>query len=162
MAKPRINEERLAEARQKTRQDKRTPFLINQDDGRLYPNTALVAKNPKYRPYHGDVRASEAERMAYLEGRETSTRRRVVMDPEPFNLSRATADEIVAFAMEEFGAALDADKDINDLRAECFKLSQLPEMEVPAAPPPTGDSTTGMGAAPAPRPRGRPRNNPEA
>jgi len=160
MAKPRINEEQITEARSRTRQDKRTPFLINQDDGRLYPNTALVAKNPKYRPYHGDVRASEAERMAYLAGRETSTRRKVVLDPEPFNLSRATADEIVSFAMEEYGAALDADQDINDLRAECFKLSQLPEMEVPAAPPPTGDSATGMGAAP--RPRGRPRNNPEA
>jgi len=155
MAKHGIDEERLTEARMRGRQDKRTPFLINQDDGRLFPNVPLVAKNPKYRPYHGDPKASLAERMAFLAGHTSSARRRVVLDPEPFNLSKATADEIVAFAMEEYGAALDADKPIDELRAECYQLSQLPEVPIPAAPPP-GDQH----AAEAPR-RGRRRQSEE-
>ncbi len=49
-------EERAAQSR--LRQDKRTPFLINETDARLYPNTKLMRQRPGYRLYHGDPRAS--------------------------------------------------------------------------------------------------------
>jgi hypothetical protein len=152
-------EEKLSNARNRRRQSRECPLLIR-DDGMLFPNVPLVAKKQNFRPYRGDPKASLAERMRYLQG--FSQRRQVVFNPEadaaPFELGKATADEIVAFAMEEYGAVLDAAKPLPDLRQECYRLSMLPEMELPAAqadtpslPPPTG-----MAAAEEPRRRGRP------
>lgn len=130
MAKNQINEEQLTEARMRNRQDKRVPFLIR-DDGMLYPNVPLVAKKNNFRPYHGDPKASLADRLRYLQG--FGQRRKVTYTPaadEPFELGKASAEEIVAFAMEEFGAALDADKPIDQLRKECYELSQLPAIDL--------------------------------
>lgn len=123
-----INEERLAEARVSNRQNKAVPFLIR-DDGMLYPNVPLVAKNPRYRPYHGDPKATLKQRLDWLAGVQAPQRRKVVLEPEPFNLSHATAEEIVAFALEEFGAALDPETPLKLLREQCFNLANLPESE---------------------------------
>ena len=135
-----IDEARLAEARVSNRQSKSIPFLIR-DDGMLYPNVPLVAKNPRYRPYHGDPKANLQQRLDWLAGVQAPQRRRVVMEPEPFNLSEATADEIVSFALEEFGAALDPDTPIKKLREQCFNLANLPDGgDVDAAPVADEDS----------------------
>lgn len=129
-------EEKLSNARNRRRQSRECPLLIR-DDGMLYPNVPLVAKKQNFRPYRGDPKASLAERMRYLQG--FSQRRAVVFDPAPdapFELSKASAEEIVAFALEEYGAALDGEMPIDKLRAECYRLSQLPDLELNAAPPP--------------------------
>ena len=151
-------EEKLSNARSRRRQSRECPLLIR-DDGMLFPNVPLVAKKQNFRPYRGDPRASLQDRLRYLQG--FSQRRQVVFDPAPdapFELSKATADEIVAFAMEEYGAVLDPATPLPELRQECYRLSTLPEMELPAAqadtpslPPPAG-----MAAAEEPRRRGRP------
>lgn len=150
-------EERMSEARARRRQDKNCPLLIR-DDGMLFPNVPLVAKKPNFRPYRGDPKASLEDRLAYLQG--FGQRRRVNYDPsveeEPFDLTKASADEIIAFAMEEYGAALDAETPLPELRAECYRLSQLPIMELPIAKQQGGQdgASTGMGtAAPAPAAR---------
>jgi len=136
-----INEEKLASARVANRQDKRTPLLIR-DDGMLYPNVPLVAKNPRYRPYYGPKDANLQQRMAWLNGTQSTQRRQVILEePEPFNLGTATADEIVSFALEEFGAVLDADTPLKKLREQCFNLANLPDSQpdeapVEEAPPP--------------------------
>lgn len=125
----RVNEEQITEARMRNRQSKNPPFLIR-DDGMLYPNVPLVAKKNNFRPYHGDPKASLDERMRYLSGQ--ASRRKVTYTPvdEPFELGKATADEVVAFAMEEFGAVLDVGTPIDKLRKQCYELSQLPEIEL--------------------------------
>lgn len=152
MAKP-INEEKLAEARTANRQNKAVPFLIR-DDGMLYPNVPLVAKNPRYRPYHGDPKANLQQRLAWLSGEQTPKRRQVVMEPEPFNLSKANAQEIVSFALEEFGAALDVETPLDTLRKQCFNLAQTADSVD------STDQPAEQEPAPAPR-RGRPPRNAE-
>lgn len=129
-----INEERLAEARVSNRQNKAVPFLIR-DDGMLYPNVPLVAKNPRYRPYHGDPKATLKQRLDWLAGVQAPQRRKVVLEPEPFNLSHATAEEIVAFALEEFGAALDPETPLKLLREQCFNLANLPDAAAESVEP---------------------------
>ena len=123
-------EDRMSEARTRSKkhaQDKRVPFLIR-DDGMLYPNTPLVRRNPRYRPYFGDVNASLADRMRFLAG--LSKRREVVYNPEPeapFDLASAGVEEILLFAQEQYGRVLDPTKPLKKLREEVFALSQLPD-----------------------------------
>lgn len=160
MAKAHLSEANLSEARARGRQS-RSPALLVNAEGRLYPNVPLVAKKPEWRPYHGDAKASVQERIDYFHGVANTRRRAVVMEPEPFNLSKASADEIVAFAMEEFGTPLDGSLPINELRQQCYRLSQLPEIPVPAAPP--DPQPMGMqDEAPAPRRGRQPRQQAEA
>ena len=102
----------LSESRARTRQDRKVPFLIHVDDARLIPNTPLTAKIPKYRPFLGDYRASEAERRAFLRsgGYGAPTRRQVVQsaaDDAPFDLGKASKDDLVAFAFDQYQTVLD-------------------------------------------------------
>jgi hypothetical protein len=144
------NEQVLANARGQRRQDKRVPLLIR-DDGMLYPNVPLVAKKNNFRPYHGDPKASLEERMRYLQGFGQQRRKVVFEQPdEAFELGKATADEIVAFAMQEYGAALDPSTPIDTLRAECYRLSQLPDMDLPIAAQGAGMLSGGIAPAGTP------------
>ncbi len=150
-------EEKIAKARR--RQSRDCPLLIN-EEGRLIANMPLIAKKPNWRPYRGDPKASLEDRMRYLQG--LGQRRAVVFEQpeEPFNLGTATADEIVSFAMEQYGAALDVDMPIDQLRQRCYQISQLPaqdlhqQAEEPLPSP--------MGMAEAPRTRRRRSNAEEA
>lgn len=127
-------ESNIAQARSRVRQDKRVPFLIHIDDGRLMPHTPLIAKNPKYRPYLGKHDASEAERRAYLKTLSNygmPAARPVDTSPvgetapqEPFVVAKATREELIAFAFDQFQVALDASEHLNALRAKVVKLAQ--------------------------------------
>lgn len=123
-------EQRVSDARGKSRQDKKTPLLIR-DDGVLYPNVPLVRKNPRFRPYYGDPKASLDDRMRFLAG--LSKRREVVYNPEPeapFDIGKASVDELLTFSVEQFGRVLDPNKPLAKLREEVYMLSQLPEQEL--------------------------------
>lgn len=113
----------------KSAQDPKMPFLIHRVDGRLMPNTPLMRKHPDYRPFTGSVKASKEERMLFLST--GSTRARIVnTEPEdadetpPFDIGKATKDELVAFAFMEFGAALDPATDIRTLRKQLQALAE--------------------------------------
>ena len=121
-------EQQVADARGRNRQDKHTPLLIR-DDGMLYPNTKLVAKNPRFRPYHGNPHATLEERMRYLQG--LGPRTKVVFEQPVFDIGKADKDQLVAFAMDEYGAVLDPSKPINKLRQEVAKLAEL-EVQSPS------------------------------
>lgn len=145
----RMNDEteaRLSEARSRRRQNRECPLLIR-DDGMLFPNVPLVAKKQNFRPYRGDPKASLQERLNYLSGYGQS-RRRVHYDPSvdeaPFELSKASAEDIIAFAFEELGATLDPALPLPELRAECYRLSQLPDIQMPTA---NETASTSSGAA---------------
>lgn len=125
MALPRNIEEDAA-ARRVKRQDKHTPLLIR-EDGVLMPNVPLIRRLPTMRPYTGDPKATIAERRDWLKG--IGKRRAVLYSPapdEPFDLNKADLDSLLAFALDEFGAVLDPAKPIETLRAEVYRLSQLP------------------------------------
>jgi hypothetical protein len=111
-------EMRLAEAqRNRNRQDKRHPMLINIDDGRLMPNVPRLAgrvgsadrkepaipAHPKYRVYTGDLKATHAERMRWLAT--SGLRAPSVEDAlplEPFEIMKASREELVTFARENY------------------------------------------------------------
>lgn len=121
-------EERIAANRGKTRQNKAVPWLIR-DDGMIFPNVPLIAKKQNFRPYHGDPGAPLPERMKYLQGF-SMQRRRVVMsspvvEPEPFDIAKATKEELIEFAMEEYSHPIDPDTHLNKVRAEVAKLAGL-------------------------------------
>lgn len=126
-----VTEERASNARARSKkhaQDTKVPFLIR-DDGMLYPNTPLVRRNPRFRFYYGDPKASLSDRMRFLAG--LSKKRDVIYNPEPdepFDIGKAGVDELLAFAVEQFGRVLDPNKPVKALREEVFALSQLPEV----------------------------------
>jgi len=131
MAIDETTEERAARARK--RQDKRTPFLINEADARLYPNTELMRKRPGYRLYHGDPKADLATRKRFLLG--LTQRREVKYDanadalPE-FDLNTAGVDEILTFATEQYGVVLDPNLPIARLRRKVYDLSQMTDEQL--------------------------------
>ncbi len=113
-------EQMMSEARGKARQDKRTPMLINRDNLRLMPNTPLIRRRPQYMPYDGKATDDEATRRSYVEGR-VNHRPRVInsaAEMDAFDIGKCTKDELVTFAMAEYGYALDPVKDIRTLRKE--------------------------------------------
>jgi hypothetical protein len=124
MAAP--NEAAISEARGRTRQNKEVPFLINIEDFRLVPNVKLIAQNPKYRPYHGDVNATLEQRRAYVTklGRQV----RVINtseDDDTVDIGKMNADQLLAFAADEFGAALNPAHSEAKLRQEVARLAGL-------------------------------------
>jgi hypothetical protein len=113
-------EQALSDSRGKARQDKRTPLLINRDNLRLLPNTPLIRRRPQYMPYDGKATDDEAVRRSYVEGR-GNHRPRVVnsaAEIDAFDIGKCTKDELVTFAMAEYGVVLDQAKDIRTLRKE--------------------------------------------
>ena len=125
------DESRAAERRSRLRQDKNTPFLINEEDARLYPNTKLMRKREGYRLYHGPANASLEDRKRYLLG--LSARRGVTYDAEPepdFDLNTADLEALMTFAQDQYGIVLDSSKPLSKLRKQVFDLSQLPEHEL--------------------------------
>lgn len=128
-------EERVAAHRSKTRQNKEVPWLIR-DDGMIFPNVPLIARKQNFRPYRGDPAATLEERMQYLQGFGNRQRRQIVMSApleelEPFDIAKATADELVAFAMDEFSEPLDPTMPLQDMRAAVAKLAGV-ELAPPA------------------------------
>ncbi len=137
-------EQRVSDARAKHRQDKKTPFLIR-DDGMLYPNTPLMRRNQRFRPYYGDVKASLADRMRFLAG--LAARREVVYNPEPeapFDIGTASVDDLLNFAVEQFGRVLDPSKPVKKLREEVFALSQMGDA-LPGSESPSDELSGGGG-----------------
>lgn len=119
-------EERVAQNRGRTRQNKTTPWLIR-DDGMLMPNVPGIAKKNNYRPYHGALDATLEQRMEYLRGFGGRQRRAVVasapVEVEPLDISKATKAELIAFAEEEFGYTIDPDDHLNKVRSAVAKLA---------------------------------------
>lgn len=120
-----INEEALSRARSaQGRQDSSHPFLIHTGDGRLFPNVQRLRERDKNLViYHGDAKASLAERMKYL----NSGRRAVFSAPpveaEPFNVGTATREELIDFAATEYGVKLDQRLGLPAMRGKVAQLA---------------------------------------
>lgn len=121
-------EQRIAESRGRIRQDKHVPWLIR-DDGMLFPNVPLIAKKQNFRPYHGDLQASLEDRLNYLKG--IRSQRRVInsaamADAEaPFDIAKASKDELIQFALDEHGVTIDPETHLNKIRADVARLAGL-------------------------------------
>ena len=116
----------VSNARARARQDKKTPFLIHVDDARLIPNVEKLRKHPKYRVYTGPAGAKEAERRAWLDSMSGSgaLHRQAIVESKPFDISKASVDELVMFASDQYGVLLDPKEHHNKLRAQLRKLAE--------------------------------------
>jgi hypothetical protein len=121
-----------ANTRQKSKrysQDKTNPMCININDGRLMPNVPNVRKNPDYRVYTGDLKASVAERLQYIRTGLGPKRARVVMDAPkeepPFVVATAGKDDLLAFAESEYGYTMNPNKPVEELRIEFSKYVRV-------------------------------------
>lgn len=123
------HEKQAASFRGKHRQNKAQPWLIRTTDGSIFPNVPLIAKRQNMRPYSGDINAPVEERMKMLAG--MPGRRTVVFDEvEPFNITKASKTELIAFAMDEYSEVIGEDEHINKVRAIVCKLAELDYNEV--------------------------------
>lgn len=129
-------EERVAQSRGRSRQNKQVPFVIR-DDGVLFPNVPLIAAKQRFRPYHGKLDASLEERQEYLKG--LAPRRRVVNtapdEEPPFDIARATKDELIQFAENEFGYTIDPAEHLNKVRSAVAKLAGVDPKRAQRVPP---------------------------
>ncbi len=109
----------------KRRQDKTNPMVIHIENGRLMPNTPNLRKHPMYRVYGGALDAALPERMKWLKGMMRMPRQVVNTAPqEVFDIGTATADDLVLFALEEYGAVLASTTPINKLRKQVAAMAQ--------------------------------------
>lgn len=118
------HEQMVAKQRTARRQDKQHPLLIR-DDGVLYPNVPLVAAKPNFRVYTGDPKASLKDRLQYIKmGGLRRVPQLVNTEPPPFDVGKATKEEILTFAVEEFGVGLDDTKPLARLREDLVALAK--------------------------------------
>jgi hypothetical protein len=112
-------------ARTKKKQDKANPMVINIDDGRLMPNTPRMRTHPKYRVYGGKLEASVPERMKWLAGalKQMPTIINSAAEEEVFDLGVATREDLMSFALEQFGVVIDPAKSLATMRKEVGALA---------------------------------------
>lgn len=127
-------EAKMAAARAaRNKQDPEHPMLINIKDYRLMPNVPSLRNHRNYRPFAGDIRATYEERKRIVETG-TMLGRPIVVDtilaklhasnpnvtppaplasPEadepPFDVGKATREELQAFALRYYGVDVDPD-----------------------------------------------------
>lgn len=112
----------------KRKQDKANPMVIHIENGRLMPNTPNLRKHPMYRVYGGALDAPLAERMKWLAGMMRMPRKVINTAPaDVFDIGTATAEDLVVFAMEEYGQVLDAKLPIKKLRTRVAEFAAAAE-----------------------------------
>ena len=97
--------------------------LAIRDDGMLYPATPRVLAQSNFRPYHGDPKASLEERLDYLSGNFGVDKKKIEIAQGKFDLNAASKEELLDFAMDEYGVKLDARKNIIHIREEVKRLA---------------------------------------
>lgn len=135
-------------------QPKRRPtpktFAIR-DDGMLYPAFDSVLRNPRYRPYHGDINASLEQRLAYLRGEGKRNTAKEDAEKGVFNIATAEKEELIDFMLDEYGHQLDARLSIDKLRSQAIMFIQVKLAEEAGSPEGTADVSVEQ-----PTPKGKP------
>ena len=124
-----------ANQRAKKKQDKANPMVININDGRLMPNTPRLRVHKDYRVYGGRIDAPLPERMKWLAGALKQLPTKVVNSKEAedsFDVGTASVDDLVIFAMEQWGVVLDPAKPAKALRKEVMGLAEKHASDDPA------------------------------
>lgn len=101
-------ERQISAVRGRARQDKRNPLLISMKDHLLWPNVPNLRKNKDMILYTGNPKASADERRRYVESMKTGRAgvRAVIDSSEPFDVAKASKQELLDFALTEYGKTL--------------------------------------------------------
>jgi hypothetical protein len=120
-----------ANARAKKKQDRTNPMVVNIEDGRLMPNTPRLRVHPQYRVYGGPRDADAAGRLRWLDGQSRAGKTTKVVNSkeaeDTFDVGTATADDLMIFALENYGLALDPSKPLKVLRKELLAAAEKAE-----------------------------------
>ena len=138
-----VMEQKMVEAnRSRNAQDKKHPMLINIKDGRMLPNVPKLRTHKDYRVYMGDPKAPLDERLRVLQTQGMLQGAAVVdtqnnaehlkmgsvdgADGEPFDIAKATREQLKAFAAGNYGVELDKDGSTHlmTLRAQVRDLAK--------------------------------------
>jgi hypothetical protein len=86
----------------------------------------LLRAHPKYRPYHGLLTASHADRLTYLKTEHKSIPRTVIdsSNAKAFDIATASREELVAFALSEYGTSLAPTLNAMSMRVQIRKLAE--------------------------------------
>lgn len=125
-----------ANQRAKFKQDKKNPHLVNIEDGRLMPNILKLRNHPMYRVYAGPANADAAGRLAWLAGQSRAGKAKLVnskAEEDVFDVGTATLDEIVVFAMENYGLVIDTSKPMKTIRKQVMEAAEKAEKAEAAA-----------------------------
>lgn len=118
--------EKSASASRTRRQDKKNPLLISMKDFLLFPNVPRLREGKDMLLYTGNPKADLAERKRYVETMKTGRSGiRAVMDSSAaFDVGTATAQELVDFALQEYGTQLNLSAPLATLRKQVVKLAR--------------------------------------
>ena len=120
-------EQRLTDslARAKKKQDKTHPHLVNIKDGRLMPNTVRLREMTDYRVYDGPIDGTNEQRLAWVKKAISRNPVKIVNTQveEAFDIGKASKDDLVTFAYEQWGKTLDIAMPLKALRDEVAKLA---------------------------------------
>jgi hypothetical protein len=111
--------------RAKKKQDKTHPHLVNVKDGRLMPNTPKLREMADYRVYDGPIDGTREQRLAWVKKVIARNPVKIVNTQveESFDIGKASKDDLVTFAYEQWGQTLDIAKPLKVLRDEVAKLA---------------------------------------
>jgi hypothetical protein len=115
--------------RAKKKQDKTHPHLVNVKDGRLMPNTPKLREMADYRVYDGPIDSTREQRLAWVKKAIGRNPVKIVNTQveESFDIGKASKDDLVTFAYEQWGQTLDIAKPLKVLRDEVSKLAGVGE-----------------------------------
>lgn len=125
----------IAAARARKRQDKAHPYLVNIKDGRLMPNVPNVRAQADYRVYDGPINNSRAERMVWVTKALRMNPIKIIdssVAEDVFDVGTASKDDLLTFAMDQWGMALDGEKSLLVLRKEVTRLASLASVQLPS------------------------------
>lgn len=99
--------------------------MLIRDDGVLYPWAPKLAAQKNLRPYHGPLDATLEQRKAMLRGDdERPSIGAVARETNAFDISKAGKDELLEFALDEYGQVLDGRKRVEALREDVIALAK--------------------------------------
>ncbi len=109
----------------KRRQDKDHPMVVNINDGRRMPNVPMLREHRDYRVYMGPPNASDADALKWVRGDlKRGTPQVTYTSPtDAFDVGKATKDDLIVFAMEEFALALEPTMHIATMRSKVLEAS---------------------------------------
>ncbi len=120
------NLEKAVSSARVRRQDKKNPHLISMTDFMLFPNVPRLRENKDMILYTGNLKAGLEERRRYVESMKTGRGglRAVVDTSEPFDVGTASAQDLVDFALIEYGTQLKTATPLAALRKQVVNLAK--------------------------------------
>lgn len=121
-------EQNLASASKRSKkrlQDKTHPQVVNIHDGRRMPNVLMLREHKDYRIYLGPEGVTDAEALQWVKGELKRKVPKVTYTSplDSFDVGKATKDDLIVFAMEELGIALDPTMHIATMRSKVMEAA---------------------------------------